>query len=66
MTAVNEVINDINLEPLNAANHLNGSSSYHPQSLLKVLVYGYVSNIYSSWKQLVKRALTLLGLPNGN
>jgi transposase len=47
---VNEVINNINLEPLNAAYHLKGSSSYHPQMLLKVLVYGYVSNIYSSRK----------------
>src|SRR5690606_11047638 len=27
-----------------------GSSSYHPQMLLKVLVYGYVSNVYSSRK----------------
>src|SRR5690606_20010478 len=26
------------------------SSSYHPQMLLKVLVYGYVSNVYSSRK----------------
>ena len=47
---VNEVINKINLEPLNAAYHTSGSSSYHPQMLLKVLVYGYVSNIYSSRK----------------
>lgn len=47
---VNEVINKISLEPLNAAYHTTGSSSYHPQLLLKVLVYGYVSNIYSSRK----------------
>jgi transposase len=47
---VNDVINRINLEPLNAAYHTTGSSSYHPQMLLKVLVYGYVSNIYSSRK----------------
>jgi transposase len=47
---VNDVINNINLEPLNAAYHTKGSSSYHPQMLLKVLVYGYVSNIYSSSK----------------
>ncbi|MCF0054116.1 IS1182 family transposase [Dyadobacter sp. LJ53] len=47
---VNEVINNINLEPLNAAYHSRGTSSYHPQMLLKVLVYGYVSNIYSSRK----------------
>lgn len=47
---VNDVINSISLEPLHSAYHTIGSSSYHPQMLLKVLVYGYVSNIYSSRK----------------
>jgi transposase len=47
---VNEVINKINIEPLLKAYHIRGSSSYHPQLLLKVLVYGYVNNIYSSRK----------------
>lgn len=47
---VNEVINKINLAPLHASYKLTGASSYHPQMLLKVLVYGYVSNVYSSRK----------------
>lgn len=47
---VNDVINRINLEPLNAAYHMAGSAGYHPQMLLKVLVFGYMSNIYSSRK----------------
>jgi transposase len=47
---VNEVINKINIEPLLKAYYIRGSSSYHPQLLLKVLVYGYVTNIYSSRK----------------
>lgn len=47
---VNEVINRLNIEPLLKAYHIKGSSSYHPRMLLKVLVYGYVSNIYSSRK----------------
>jgi transposase len=47
---VNEVINKLNIEPLLKAYHIKGSSSYHPQVLLKVLVYGYVTNIYSSRK----------------
>jgi transposase len=47
---VNEVINKINIEPLLKAYHIRGSSSYHPQLLLKVLVYAYVTNIYSSRK----------------
>jgi transposase len=47
---VNEVINKINIEPLLKAYHIRGSSCYHPELLLKVLVYGYVTNIYSSRK----------------
>lgn len=47
---VNEVIDKINMEPLLKAYHIRGSSSYHPLLLLKVLVYGYVTNIYSSRK----------------
>jgi transposase len=47
---VNEVIDRLNLEPLLKAYHIRGSSSYHPQMLLKVLVYGYVTNTYSSRK----------------
>jgi len=47
---VNEVINKINLEHLLLAYKTKGTSSYHPQMLLKLLVYGYVSNVYSSRK----------------
>lgn len=47
---VNDVINKINIQPLTDAYQIKGCSSYHPQMLLKVLVYGYVSNIYSSRK----------------
>jgi len=44
------VIDRLNLEPLLKAYHIRGSSSYHPQMLLKVLVYGYVTNTCSSRK----------------
>src|SRR5690606_16771615 len=47
---VDEVINKVSMDSLSAAYHLRGSSSYHPQMLLKVLIYGYVNNIYSSRK----------------
>jgi transposase len=47
---VNDVINRINIEPLLKAYHIKGGSNYHPLMLLKVLVYGYVTNIYSSGK----------------
>src|ERR1700743_3117642 len=47
---VNDMIDRLDLEPLLKAYHIRGSSSYHPQMLLKVLVYGYVTNTYSSRK----------------
>jgi transposase/IS5 family transposase len=47
---VNRVIDEINLDPLLKKYKGGGSSSYHPRMLLKVLVYGYLCNIYSSRK----------------
>jgi len=47
---VNEVIEAINLELLEKAYKGGGTSSYHPKMLLKILVYGYVTNTYSSRK----------------
>lgn len=47
---VNQVIDQIDLEPLLSSYRGGGASSYHPRMLLKVLVYGYLENIYSSRK----------------
>lgn len=47
---VSQVIDQINLDPLLRKYKGGGSSSYHPRMLLKVLVYGYLCNIYSSRK----------------
>jgi transposase len=47
---VNRVIDEIDLDPLLEKYKGGGSSSYHPRMLLKVLVYGYLCNIYSSRK----------------
>jgi len=47
---VNQVIDEINLDPIIRKYKGGGSSSYHPRMLLKVLVYGYLCNIYSSRK----------------
>lgn len=47
---VNDVISRINIEPLFDAYEIRGASSYHPLMLLKIIVYGYVSNVYSSRK----------------
>ena len=47
---VNDVIERIDLEPLLKKFKGGGTSSYHPKMLLKVLVFSYLSNIYSSRK----------------
>lgn len=47
---VNEVIEKIDLRPLINLYKGGGTSSYNPKMLLKVLVYGYLKNIYSSRK----------------
>ncbi len=45
---VNEVIEGLDLDVLMKKYKGGGATSYHPRMLLKVLVYGYLSNIYSS------------------
>jgi transposase len=47
---VNRVINSIDLRLLGAQYKGGGTSSYHPTMLLKVIVYCYLTNIYSSRK----------------
>lgn len=47
---VNEVIERIDITGLERSYKGGGRSSYHPRLLLKVLVYGYLRNIYSSRK----------------
>lgn len=43
-----DVIDRIDITPLVETFKGGGTSSYHPRMLLKVLVYAYVNNIYSS------------------
>jgi transposase len=47
---VNQIIDDINLDPLLKKYKGGGCTSYHPRMLLKILVYGYLCNIYTSRK----------------
>ncbi len=47
---VNQVINSIDLDVLLKKYKGGGSSSYHPRLMLKILVYGYLTNQYSSRK----------------
>ena len=47
---INQVIDRLDLQPLIKKYKGGGTSSYHPRMMLKVLVYAYVNNIYSSRK----------------
>ena len=47
---VNQVIDSLDLDLLIKKYKGGGCSSYHPRLLLKLLVYGYLSNQYSSRK----------------
>lgn len=47
---VNHVIDEIDIDGLVKKYKGGGCSSYHPRMLLKVLIYGYLNNIYSSRK----------------
>lgn len=53
---VNRVIEQIDLAPLLKKYKPGGTSSFHPQLLLKVIVYAYLTNIYSSRR--IEEALT--------
>jgi len=45
---INDILDSIDITLLIKAYKGGGSSAYHPRMLLKLLVYGYISNIYSS------------------
>ena len=45
---VSEVIDRIDIDIIIKKYKGGGTTSYHPRMLLKVLVYGYLNNIYSS------------------
>ena len=47
---VDEVLGKINIQPLINCYVSGGAASYHPGMLLKVMVYAYINNIYSSRK----------------
>lgn len=47
---VNKVIDQLDIQPLSNKYKPGGTSSFHPRMLLKVLVYAYINNVYSSRK----------------
>ena len=47
---VSDIIDGLDIKNLIKTYKPGGTSCYHPKMLLKVLIYGYLSNIYSSRK----------------
>ncbi len=62
--AVSAIIDKINIQPILRHYSCTGASSYHPRMLLKVLLFGYLRNIYSSRKleQAVQENLAFMWL----
>lgn len=47
---VNSIINQIDIRSIENTYKGGGTSSYHPRDLLKILIYAYLRNLYSSRK----------------
>lgn len=47
---VNDVLEKVNISKLLSAYRKDGNPSYHPVMMLKVMVFAYMENIYSSRK----------------
>ena len=47
---VNEIVDKLDISDLLSEYKGGGTSAYHPRMLLKILIYGYLNNIYSSRK----------------
>lgn len=47
---IDDILSRIDIQPLFRQYKTGGASNYHPGMLLKVLVYAYINNIYSSRK----------------
>src|SRR5512136_1618891 len=64
---ISEVIEKLDLRPVEAQYKGGGTSSYHPRMLLKVLVYAYSQKIYSSRRiaKAVREQLPFLWLSGG-
>jgi len=45
---VKQVVDAVDVKPLNRKYKGGGASSFHPRLMLKLLVYGYLTNTYSS------------------
>jgi transposase len=65
---VNQVIDKLDLETVVGRYKGGGTSSYHPQMLLKVLVYAYTQKIYSSRRiaRALRENIHFMWLSSGN
>ena len=65
---VNSVIERIDITPLLKQYKKQGTSSYHPKMLLKVMVYSYLKNVYSSRKieELLKENVHMMWISGMN
>lgn len=65
---VNRIVDEIDLSPLVRSYKPGGTSSYHPVMLLKVVLYAYLRNIYSTRKmeEAIKESVHFMWLSGGN
>ncbi|QKJ29936.1 IS1182 family transposase [Mucilaginibacter mali] len=47
---VSKVVDQVDVKPINRKYKGGGASSFHPRLMLKLLIYGYLTNTYSSRK----------------
>lgn len=65
---VNDIVDNVDLKLLEKQYKGGGTSSYHPRMMLKVVVYSYLTNIYSSRKMeaAVKENIHFMWLSGNN
>jgi len=65
---VNQILDGIDISNIEATYKGGGTSSYHPRMLLKVIIYAYLRNIYSSRKieQALQENVHFIWLSAGN
>lgn len=65
---VNKMVEQIDMKPLLAKYKGGGTSSYHPQMMLKVMVYAYAEKIYSSRRiaKALRENVNFMWLSGGN
>ncbi|WP_299898096.1 transposase [uncultured Aquimarina sp.] len=65
---VSTIVDHLNIDKLTKTYKGGGTSSYHPRMLLKVIIYAYLRNLYSSRKieQALQENVHFMWLSGGN